>query len=118
MNIERYYNSELKPFALSKPVKIIDNKHLDWIRDRPCVVTKSTGRNDAHHVQYKSDIQNDLLSVPLRHDIHMRGHSEGWAKVESEFGVDIKDALIATLVERILFLEAQNGRKGIFECFK
>lgn len=65
---------------------------------------------DAHHVLRRSQGENDYLTVPLRHDIHMRGHTEGFDQVEGEFAIDIKDAMIACLVERMQELEEELKR--------
>lgn len=108
MRLERYYGTALQPNGhLSKPVKILAGKHLKWLREQVCVATGAPGV-DAHHVQLKSAIQNDYLTVPLRHDVHMQLHQEGVAAVEQKHGIDIKDALIAKLVERIWLLEQGN----------
>lgn len=105
MRLERYYGAALQPQgALSKPVKILAGKHLKWMREQNCIATGAPGV-DAHHVQLKSALQNDYLTVPLRHDVHMKLHQEGVAAVELQHSIDIKDALIAKLVERLWLLE-------------
>lgn len=106
MNIDRYYSERLKPYGkLSKPVKILNPNHLAFIRNQPCLITGMPMGNDAHHLQKKSQIRNDFTAVPLRHDVHMEFHSIEWTNFEAKYAIDLKDALIAQLIERIMVLE-------------
>ncbi len=108
MNLDRYYGPELRPSPLSKPVKLISEAHLDWVREQPCVVTGRYGV-DAHHHQKKSQIRNDFTAIPLVHEIHVPElHSIGEQFVEDKYAVDLKDCLIAKLVERCWLLETEN----------
>lgn len=115
-NLERYYSQILRPYGdLSKPTKIIDEKHLDFIRSLPCVVSGYHNGTDkscvAHHVQKKSQIRNDLLTIPLRADIHTNFHNNE-VNFENEQNVDFRDALIAKLVETIVTLQQNGGTYG------
>lgn len=111
-NLEKYYCEILRPFGdLSKPVKIIDEKHLDFIRHLPCVVSGFDGGCVAHHVQKKSQIRNDLLTIPLRADIHTNFHNDE-VNFEDKHNVDFRDALIAKLVETIITLQQNGGLYG------
>lgn len=110
--LEKYYCEILRPFGvLSKPVKIIDGKHLDFIRALPCIVTGASGGCVAHHVQKKSQIQNDLLTIPLRADIHTNFHNNE-VGFEDGMNVDFRDALIAKLVETVIILKQNGGLYG------
>lgn len=115
MRLERYFSSTLVPFGqLSKAPSLLSRAHLEWIRDRKCVATGTRTAIDAHHVLKKSQGKNDYATIPLNHKIHMEGHSRGWEQVEYEYGFDVKDALIATLVERVWLLEEalKHGRRN------
>lgn len=109
MNIERYLK---KPFgSLSKPKKYLAKKHLAWIRKQQCVVSGVEGDTiDAHHVQRKAQGVNDYLAVPLDHVLHNQLHSQGVEYFQGFHRVDLKDALIAKLVERIIDLESKVGK--------
>lgn len=117
IDIERYLGPELRPFGkLSNTLKVINRKHLEWIRSRPCIVSGDTKLThslytiDAHHVRPRGQGQNDLLGVPLRHDLHMElGHIPE-AEFEMKHSIDFKDALISQLVQRIIILEASVGQ--------
>lgn len=114
MNLNRYYVSKiLKPFGrLSKPPELLSRRYLDWIRSRPCVATGFICGVDAHHVLKKSQGKNDFAAIPLRHDVHIEGHTSGWESVEEKYSFDVKDALIATLIERVWTLEEElHGRR-------
>ncbi len=113
MNIERYFSSKLRPFGSnSKPVKLRNEKHLKWVRNQECIVTGTSGKGlvAAHHVQRKSHIVNDYAAVPLSHLEHGELHSDSVEEYEQNQGIDFKDALIATLIERIIFLQERVGR--------
>ena len=113
MNIDRYFSPKLKPFGnLSKPVVLKSRKHIQWIKDRKCAASGQIGQVDAHHVQLRSKGLNDYLTIPLRHDIHMQGHQEGFDVIEGLHGFDIKDALIAALCERVWELENGLDKNG------
>lgn len=110
MNVDRYYVSQkLKPFGnLSKPVKLESKSHMEWVAQRPCYVTGHVGEdNDVHHVQKKSQIRNDYLTVSIRHQLHMQYHNQGIEYFQAHYRVIESEALIATLVERIIYLEDQ-----------
>ena len=116
MNLDRYYGPALRPSPLSKPVKLISEDHLRWIRQQPCV---ATGREhyqvDAHHHQKKSQIRNDYTAIPLLHEIHIGElHGKSDMFVEDKYRIDLKDALIAKLVERCWLLETElkEARRG------
>ena len=117
MNVERYiYTPQLyRPNERRK--LFINKKHLDWVRGLRCFVSGQTQDGyehiDAHHLQLKSQGQNDYTAVPLAHPLHDYLHSgcesgdAGVAHFENKHGVDFKDALIATLVRRIMILEGR-----------
>lgn len=111
MNIDRYYSAQLRPMGrLSKPIKLRKESHLKWIRQRACAVSGVIGDGGlvaAHHVQRKSHVVNDYLTVPLAHHLHSELHTEGVQKFEDTHAVSLEHALIAQLVERIIDLEAQ-----------
>ncbi len=112
MDFDRYYGPELRPFGnLNKPVQIINNKHLDWVRSLTCKATGHGNRSEAHHVQLKSSITNDLTVIPLLAEPHKFRHDHGVEAFENEYCVIEKDMLIATLIERVMFLE-QIVKKG------
>ena len=101
MNLDRYYGPTLKPFgALSKPVRLESKDHLAWIKEQPCVATGIIGV-DAHHHQKKSQIKNDYTAIPLLHEIHL-GELHGVSDefVEEKYAIDLKECLIAKLIER------------------
>lgn len=104
--LNQYYHSLKSGLMIPKQIKLRNEKHLKWIRKRPCIVTGQEGV-DAHHIQRKSQGLNDYTAVPLNHELHVgKLHSElGWEKFEQEYNIDFKDALIATLIERIVELE-------------
>lgn len=109
MNANRYYSPHVRPFGLDwKPVTILDPKHLKWIRKQPCVVNERYMADTvAHHVQRKAQGVNDFMTVPLYHTLHDELHTGGAETFEQKYGVDLKDALIAKLVERIMVLEGR-----------
>lgn len=101
MNLRRYWSPRLMARgALSKEPILRSERHLEWVRSRPCV---STGRwgVDAHHVLRRSHGVNDYTAIALTHEEHMRLHTEG------EIGICEMTALIATLIERVIELERQ-----------
>lgn len=105
MNIERYFDQKLlRVGGITKSHKIESKSYLDWIRAKPCIITGTIGC-DAHHVQRKSHGTNDFLAIPLSHAVHVDLHNVGFFGFESKHGVDLKDAVIAKLVERVEFLE-------------
>lgn len=105
IRIERYYGPTLRPFGnLSKPVKIIDEDYLDWIREQPCVVSGHT-HVVAHHVQRKSQGRNDYLTVPLTHELHTELHKIGVETFEKKHAVDLAKAVTAKLVEYLYSLK-------------
>lgn len=106
LRLGKYYSDNLMPWARSKTPVLISQAHMDWVRRRVCVYRRSPGV-DAHHVQFRSHGQNDYTAIPLSHDVHMDGHSRGFDKIEAACGIDLKDALIATLVERVYELECE-----------
>jgi hypothetical protein len=109
LRLERYYSQDLMPWGSMSKIPVLSSPaHIDWIKRRACVISKQYGA-DAHHVQFRSHGLNDYTAIPLRHDLHMRGHQAGFDKLEDEHGVSMKDALIATLVERVAFLEIALG---------
>ncbi len=111
-NLERYYSSILKPYGkLSKPVKIVDEDHLEFIRNLPCIVSGFDGKCVAHHVQKKSQMRNDYLTIPLRGDIHNDFHNDE-VNFENDVRVDFRDALIAKLTETIVTLIQNGGKHG------
>jgi len=111
LHIERYYSPELRPFGeLSKPKSIKNKKHILWIREQPCVVSGIEGPTIvAHHVHRKAQGVNDLLTVPLDSSIHNELHTSGVKTFQDQHRVNLDHALIAKLVERILYLEKQMG---------
>ena len=105
MNIDRYSGHRLDPFgSLSKSRSMPNKQHIEWIKNRRCIVTKKVGP-DAHHVLRKSQGLNDYATLPLSHESHMELHSMGVQSFENKHGIDMKDALIATLIDRIVELE-------------
>ena len=82
MDIERYYGPKLRPFnILSKPVKILCDRHLEWIRKQPCIITGESGGSEgdkivAHHVQLKSHGTVDYLTVPMKSRLHDNAHAQ------------------------------------------
>lgn len=116
MQIDRYFGPKLRPFGRnSKPVTLKSQRHLEWISEQPCIVTEKVNSEyvkvDAHHVQLKSQGVNDYLTVPLEHTLHMQLHRQGLDYFQGHHLVEVKDALIAKLVERIIELEGQVGTK-------
>lgn len=110
INVERYYSSILKgPWKSPKPVKIIDEEYLEELRERECVETKSNDRCDPHHVQKKSQIRNDYMAIPWHPIRHREFHADE-VRYEEKNNFDLKDALIATLVES-LFLAREEIRE-------
>jgi len=109
MNLDRYYGPILRPFGTNtKPVKLQSKEHLKWIKEQPCYVSGYIGDEvDAHHVQKKSQIRNDYLTVPIRHGLHMQYHGQGQQYFQDHHLVNEEHALIAKLVERIIDLEAE-----------
>ena len=114
MHINRYFGTAIMPFGRnSKPPTFRNEKHLKWIRRLPCVVSGLSGDTiDAHHVHLKSQGVNDYLTVPLDHELHMELHAHPVEDFQDHHLVDLKDALIAKLVERIIFLESAVGEMG------
>lgn len=114
LRLERYYTRLLMPFGkASKSPVLTSKRHMAWLHERPCIAT-GAAQVDAHHVQFRSHGQNDYTAVPLTHELHMRGHSMGFDQVEIPYSIDLKDALIATLIERVYDLECElNLRKPI-----
>lgn len=109
MNIERYYSKALRPFGqLNKPIKLINKKHLKWIRSRACVISSTEGDQIvAHHHQRRSQTQNDYLTIPLSDELHQDLHTVGIQTFEETHSVNLDEALIAQLVERIIHLESE-----------
>jgi len=116
MDIERYYGPKLRPFnKLSKPVKILCDRHLEWIRKQPCIITGESGGSEgekivAHHVQLKSHGTVDYLTVPMKSRLHDNAHAQGLDYFSSAHKIDFKDALIAKLVERVVDLEVDLAK--------
>lgn len=110
MDLTRYYSDRLVPSRLSKPPILKSLWHMDWIHGRKCVATGSSSV-DAHHVLRRSQGTNDYTCIPLNHQVHMALHSEG-SKAEGQYGFDEKEALIATLAERVWELETALRNKG------
>lgn len=105
LRLEQFYSAELMPFgSRSKAPVFVSVKHIEWIRRRACVITRQPGV-DAHHVQFRSSGLNDYTAIPLQHEAHMLGHASGFDKLESLHGISLERALIATLVERVAYLE-------------
>lgn len=105
MNIERYLSTRVRVYGnLSKPMSLKSPSHLAFIRKQKCIVTGSC--SEPHHIQTKRRGVNDYLTVPLSHDSHMRLHNMGMESFQYDCGIDLKDALIAKLIERIMELEA------------
>ena len=96
MNIERYLSS-----VPIQRIRAKNEQHLIWVKSLPCVVSGDHGV-DAHHLQLKSRGRSDLTCIPLTHALHMECHAIGQDTFETKYGVDLKDALIATLVEKSL----------------
>lgn len=97
-----------------KTPMIESKKHMEWIKHRACVATGLMNPEsvDVHHVQFRSHGRNDYTAVPLRHDIHIGElHGKSTEFVEDRYSFDIKDALIATLIERIYELEEQPKKQ-------
>ena len=109
MNVERYFQSGVKLFGTIDRKKLRNEKHLKWIRSRFCYITGKPAE-EAHHEQKKSQGRNDFLTLPMTVEKHNEYHTTPLAKFEVNNSVDVKDALIAQLVERILFLEGIVGR--------
>lgn len=106
LNIDRYFSPRFRPFGnLSKIVKVKNKKHRDYIKQLPCKVTGTEVISDCHHVRRKSQIQNDYLTIPLCSTIHNELHLLGIETFQNKHGIDLKDCLIATLVEKIMVLE-------------
>lgn len=103
MNVNRYFSTEFKLKVGRGGIKA--KRHLDWVRGKACVASGFDIGCDAHHVLRKSQGLNDYAVVPLKHEIHMDVHSKGAHFVELKYGIRMKDALIATLIERIWELE-------------
>lgn len=114
MEIERYYGPGIRPFGrLSKPTDIKSKKHLNWIREQPCVISGLVGETIvAHHVHRKAQGINDYLTVPLDSTLHDQLHGQGVEYFQGHHLVDLKDAMIAKLVERILELEVGDKRNA------
>lgn len=111
MHLDRYWSAVIRHAWGRRSPDMISAKHLAWVRQRPCLVSMLLGGDsafthvDAHHVVPRSRGTNDYTAIPLRHPLHMEGHQIGWASFEKKHAVDIKDALIATLIERVWELE-------------
>ena len=108
MLLDRYYLRSLQnPFPkLLKPQKRISKDHLAWVRRRLCVVS-GFGDPVAHHVLRKSQTENDYATIALTPAIHGELHQMGVDSFERMYAVDSKDALIATLIDRVQELEEQ-----------
>lgn len=107
MNIGRYYSDGFLTKLGFKP-KLRSRAHLEFIKRMPCICTGAYPV-DAHHVQRKAQGINDYACIPLSHEVHLGElHQKGVKFVEDKYGVDLKDALIAKLIERIWELE--NGK--------
>ena len=107
INCERYFGPELRPYGqLSKPQELRSPEHLAFVHSRQCVATKALCE-DAHHLNSKKLGRNDYLAIPLTHTMHMRLHAQGPVRFEEDQRIDLKDAVIAVLIERIMELEGR-----------
>lgn len=97
--LNKYFSQDLLPFGkLSKSPVFESERYLQWVRSRPCIITKQYGV-DAHHTLRKSQGKNDLSAVPLRHDLHMEFHASDPVEFEEKYGICFKTAVISTLME-------------------
>jgi hypothetical protein len=104
----RYLSQEIVPmWTRFVPLKLKSKKHIEFIRDLPCIITGKPNP-DPHHVLRKSQGLNDYLTVPLCHELHHELHNIGVKSFSEKYNIDFKDALIAKLVERIYELEGEK----------
>ena len=80
-----------------------NKKHLEWIRQKPCLICRSPGPNDSHHVwnSGKKNHGNDFLVVPLCRTCHSDYHHLGHNKFEEKWNVNLRDEIINLLSEFI-----------------
>ena len=91
-----------------------DKAYLKWIRQKPCLVCRKEGPNDAHHVWHtgRKNGGNDGLAVPLCREHHTANkfsyHELEHDKFEDLWNIDLKDEIICFLLE---YLEHIKGSK-------
>lgn len=116
MNLRRYYSPEMiDERGRLRPLQ--SKSHLAWVAEKSCIVSRSDGKIyygndftkvDCHHVELRSRSggnTNDYTCVPMLHKLHGEYHRTGHDTFENKYAFDMKDALIATLIERVVELE-------------
>ena len=92
-----------------RPASFSSEKHKEWVRNRMCPIFGGQ-KKEPHHLQLKAQGLNDYTCVSLTTKQHKFWHDFGNEDFEKEYGVVMRDVLIATLIERIIELE--EGTKG------
>lgn len=92
-----------------------DEKYLEWIRLRPCVLTQGTHNVVAHHLTIYANRgmglkPSDYWCVPLDSDLHQKLHAMGERSFWKSHGVHDPHALAAmNLVYYVLYEKPGQG---------
>jgi hypothetical protein len=62
--------------------RVTDRPYLDWLRGQPCILTGLRATDDmavdpVHIGTYGKGMKTDDEALPIRHDLHARGHHAG-----------------------------------------
>jgi len=116
MNLDRYYGPRMRQDqrVQGNLIDMSSQWHTNWLAEQPCIINNTSKKLlygtftkiDVHHQERRrGGRKNDFTGLPMTHDMHMEYHSIGHDSFERKYAVDMRDALIATLIERVHFLE-------------
>lgn len=105
MNISRYFGPDILPLGkMSKIPKIESKDYREWVKGLPCLVSGEFGV-DPHHLQRKAQGINDYTCVPLTRLKHSEYHHIGHLSFQKKYEIDLRDSLIETLTKALLNLD-------------
>lgn len=85
-----------------KPRRVVDEAHLQKIREMPCAGCGHRAPSDPDHLQTRGAGGSDLFAVPLCRACHSRRHAIGTAAFEAEIGVSLWRVVATILANRLV----------------
>lgn len=91
-----------------KPVRIVDEAYLDFVRSLPCCVHRGScgEERDAHHLVTRGAGGSDYTAVPLCRLMHSEYHQVGALAFEAAHGVNLWQVCAYTLAEYVRLMKA------------
>ena len=73
--------------SLKKPKRVVDEKYLEYIRKRGCLL--SNENSDPHHLISRGAFGSDYTTIPLARRFHTEIEQIGVKKFEEKYNINV-----------------------------